>query len=627
MFEKRIILRYLVPTKKYFSTSLIALISLFVITTVVWLTLLFLSVTSGIETMWLEKLTSVHAPMRIVPKERYHQEMAAKETYAFGFTTLQEQMQSATGQWEHAGERNLAKALESSLQEAQNQIPFPYEEYECAPSLMSLTLESGGKKMRLSQMAYLLSFAKENPQLPQLLLAPSSSDLLHLQRRLQTQEEHRRFWSHISLESASLRVRPLTSIQDLPSGTFFCSEEEGNLFLVPEKREHTALLSLSQEQAFLLVGDQSYPLEQERSVYLPTAGWRAKSGACFAAEEVGRENVFCNLEGTFCGKTLTTSVPFSHLLSPDLRATTHFSTPPSIQPLWAYAVDNQWHLPEGSEQAILLPKNYQKSGARLGDRGHFAFLASALSATQEMRIGFRVAGFYAPGMIPTGNRCIYTSREITQTLLDTSKSVCLDQETQNGIFLWPTFREIEPVKRHLESSLEKEGLGIYFRLETFRDYPFAQELMAQFQSDRTLFLLVALIMIFVACSNIVSMMVVIVKEKRRENDNMVSLGASAKSILVIFGSIGLLLGMVGSLLGSLLAIWTLEHLSQLVAFLSWMQGHAAFQEAFFGTSLPNALSYQALCFVLITTPICSLIAGLIPAYTASKINLTKTLRS
>ncbi len=46
--------------------------------------------------------------------------------------------------------------------------------------------------------------------------------------------------------------------------------------------------------------------------------------------------------------------------------------------------------------------------------------------------------------------------------------------------------------------------------------------------------------------------------------------------------------------------------------MSFLQGHEAFNALFFGQSLPRQLSLSALTFVLIATPLLSLIAGLVP---------------
>ena len=72
MFELSIALKYLIPRKKQLSVSLIALLSVTVISLVVWLVLVFLSVTEGIERNWLQKLTTLNAPVRITPTKHYY---------------------------------------------------------------------------------------------------------------------------------------------------------------------------------------------------------------------------------------------------------------------------------------------------------------------------------------------------------------------------------------------------------------------------------------------------------------------------------------------------------------------------------------------------------------------------
>jgi lipoprotein-releasing system permease protein len=61
--------------------------------------------------------------------------------------------------------------------------------------------------------------------------------------------------------------------------------------------------------------------------------------------------------------------------------------------------------------------------------------------------------------------------------------------------------------------------------------------------------------------------------------------------------------------------------------LSFIQGHEAFNTAFFGKSLPSELSYDAVLFILITTPLLSLLAGLVPAIKACRLQPSAILRS
>jgi len=162
---------------------------------------------------------------------------------------------------------------------------------------------------------------------------------------------------------------------------------------------------------------------------------------------------------------------------------------------------------------------------------------------------------------------------------------------------------------------------------TFEEFEFSKDLLTQFQSDRTLFLLIASIILIVACSNIISLLVLLVNDKKKEIAIIQSMGASFKSIALIFGVCGASVGILSCLFGVLGAIFTLRHLDYLVSILSAMQGRAAFNPTFFGQSLPNQMSWEALSFILIATPLLCLSAGLIPALKAARVRPSSALRS
>ena len=130
-----------------------------------------------------------------------------------------------------------------------------------------------------------------------------------------------------------------------------------------------------------------------------------------------------------------------------------------------------------------------------------------------------------------------------------------------------------------------------------------------------------------ACSNIISMLVLLVNDKKKEIAILRSMGASSKSIALIFGFCGFFMGLVSSFLGIFISIVTLKNLDSVIRILSAIQGHSFFNAAFFGSKMPNEISVNALIFVLILTPILAVVAGLIPAIKASKIHPSSILRS
>ena len=72
MFELSVALKYLIPRWKQLSVSIISLISVLVIALIVWLIVVFFSVTNGLEKSWTEKLVNLTAPVRVNPTEKYY---------------------------------------------------------------------------------------------------------------------------------------------------------------------------------------------------------------------------------------------------------------------------------------------------------------------------------------------------------------------------------------------------------------------------------------------------------------------------------------------------------------------------------------------------------------------------
>ncbi len=466
LFELSIALKYLVPRKKSLSTALISLMSILVISLVVWLVIVFLSVTSGIEKNWLKKLTALHAPIRISPTEEYYRSYyyqidALSAASEYTLKTIGEKAMSLKSDpysaqsdpevpayWPKPEKIDPVKIAFQELSE----LGLPHQDYEISGALLKLNKGSGAV---VSQMSYLLSYPDKNPNFGSLILE---------------------------------------------------------------------------------------------------------------AAEVS---------------------------APDI-------------PIW-------------------LPKNYKENGIQLKDTGSLSF--SSLSS-QEQRIPVKVAGFYDPGLVSLGNKCVIVPKELTQLIHSSTQTFSPDGTPTNGIFVWfNDLGSIDKVKTQIEKKFIEKGIQKYWKVDTFREFEFSKDLMQQFQSDRTLFLLIAAIILIVACCNIISLLVLLVNDKKKEIAILQSMGASFKSIAAIFGLCGVFMGALSCLLGGALAIFTLKHLNGLVSFLSALQGHQAFNPAFFGKTLPNELSYEALIFVLIATPILSLAAGLIPAMKARKIHPSSILRS
>ena len=277
-------------------------------------------------------------------------------------------------------------------------------------------------------------------------------------------------------------------------------------------------------------------------------------------------------------------------------------------------------------EGALFPRTYREAGVAVGDRGYASYAAPTASSIQEQRIPIFVAGFYEPGVIPTGGRIILVNQEVTSLI----RSSMNQPETHltNGINVrFDSLDQANEVKALLKQAFDESGISPYWNIETFREYEFTKDILKQLQSEKNLFTLLAGLIILVACSNIVSMLIILVNDKKMEIGILRSMGASSLSIAFIFGTCGMIMGVMGSLLGIAAAIVTLNNLPLLVGLISRMQGYEMFNPIYFGDNLPTELSFEALGFVVIATTLLSLIAGLVPAVKASLIRPSAILRS
>ena len=275
---------------------------------------------------------------------------------------------------------------------------------------------------------------------------------------------------------------------------------------------------------------------------------------------------------------------------------------------------------------ILLPRPFREAGVLVGDRGFLSYMTPTTSSVQEQRIPIFVAGFYDPGIIPIGGKYLLANQDITSLIRASHNQE--DTLLSNGINIrFTRLDQADEVKKELQKAFNKAGIAPYWRIETYKEYDFTKDLIGQLHSEKNLFSLLAVIIIIVACSNIISMLIILVNDKKTEIGILRAMGASSWSIAAIFGWCGIVMGSIGSLIGTLAALLTLKNLNPLIDLLSRLQGHEMFNPMYYGETLPTELSLQTLVAVIVATTCISCLAGLIPALKASLLRPSAILRS
>lgn len=147
------------------------------------------------------------------------------------------------------------------------------------------------------------------------------------------------------------------------------------------------------------------------------------------------------------------------------------------------------------------------------------------------------------------------------------------------------------------------------------------------QMIRAIMYLAMILVIGVACSNIVSTLVMAVKEKSTDIAVLRTLGAGDRVIRTIFIMYGLLSGLSGSLLGVLSGVMVSLNLTRLISTLESISGHKLLSgKIYFIDFLPTELHWLDVIFVLLTAIMLTLLASWYPAQRACRLEPARILK-
>ena len=145
---------------------------------------------------------------------------------------------------------------------------------------------------------------------------------------------------------------------------------------------------------------------------------------------------------------------------------------------------------------------------------------------------------------------------------------------------------------------------------------------------RTVMYIAMVLVIGVACFNIVSTLIMAVKDKQGDIAIMRTLGANNGFIRRIFISYGLLAGMKGGLFGIIIGVLLALNLTEIIKGIEAMLHMQILSDGiYFIDFLPSELHWRDVGLVLLSALILSLLASLYPAARAAKLEPAKVLSS
>ncbi|AWH87172.1 lipoprotein-releasing ABC transporter permease subunit LolE [Limnobaculum parvum] len=282
-----------------------------------------------------------------------------------------------------------------------------------------------------------------------------------------------------------------------------------------------------------------------------------------------------------------------------------------------FVQDNAWKQFKAGEQQLILGKGIaDELNVKQGDWVTVMIPSSDPSGEmkigQPQRIRLHIAGIlqlsgmldHSFGMVPLSD---------AQQYLEMGNSVTGIAFKANDVFT------ANVVSKH---AVNATGKYAYYR-SWISTYGY---MYRDIQLVRSIMYLAMILVIGVACFNIVSTLVMAVKDKSSDIAVLRTLGAKDRLIRSVFIWYGLMAGLIGSISGVVVGVIVSMQLTNVIKMIENMIGHHFLSGGvYFIDFLPSELHLLDVVSVLVTSIILSLIASWYPARRASRIDPARVL--
>jgi lipoprotein-releasing system permease protein len=147
------------------------------------------------------------------------------------------------------------------------------------------------------------------------------------------------------------------------------------------------------------------------------------------------------------------------------------------------------------------------------------------------------------------------------------------------------------------------------------------------QVERNMMFIILSIIVIVAAFNIISGLIMLVKDKGREIGILRTMGATQGAIMRVFLITGASIGVVGTLAGCLFAIVFCWRIDEIRHFVAWVTNTNIFDPSvYYLTRLPADLNWQTTGIIVAMALFLSVLATLYPSWRASRLDPVEALR-
>ena len=154
-----------------------------------------------------------------------------------------------------------------------------------------------------------------------------------------------------------------------------------------------------------------------------------------------------------------------------------------------------------------------------------------------------------------------------------------------------------------------------------------QTFFSALQVERNVMFMILTLIVLVAALNIISGLIMLVKDKGRDIAILRTMGATSGSIMRIFFMTGAAIGTAGTFAGVLMGVVVCLNIEHIRKFFSWVSGTVLFDpQLYFLSQLPADMNAGETVAVVMMALSLSFMATIVPAWRASRLDPVQALR-
>ncbi len=273
---------------------------------------------------------------------------------------------------------------------------------------------------------------------------------------------------------------------------------------------------------------------------------------------------------------------------------------------------------EGEDAIVIGARLAQRLGLTVGDKITLVSpqgRTTVFGTVPRVR-AYTVVALFQVGMHEYDNGFVFLPMAAAQLFFQTG-----DGATQVEVFVQdPT--AVRAVSRAIRSALS----GTPVRIVDWQDAN--SSFFAAVQVERNVMFLILTLIILVAAFNIVSSLIMLVKDKGRDIAILRTMGATRGAILRIFLLCGASVGVLGTLIGFAIGIVFCANIESIRQFIQSLSGTELFSpEVYFLSKLPAVVDPKEVAQVVAMGLGLSLLATIYPSWRAAKTDPVEALRN